>query len=95
MPDSTDALVAAGFQGLEVVGRGASGVVFRAHDETVEVDVALKVLGENLKDNETAVKYFLREARAAAAMSHPNIVTVFDAGEQDAYTRPLIALEPC
>ena len=45
--------------------------------------VAYKILGENLRDNETAVKYFLREARAAAALSHPNIVTIFDAGEQE------------
>jgi tetratricopeptide (TPR) repeat protein len=69
---------------IEEIARGGMGIVYKARDTVLGRVVALKVLGENLKDNETAVKYFLREARAAAAMSHPNIVTVFDAGEQEA-----------
>lgn len=64
------------------IARGGMGIVYRATDTVLERTVAYKILSSNLKSNETAVKYFLREARAAAKMAHPNIVTVFDAGEQ-------------
>lgn len=67
---------------IEEIARGGMGIVYKARDTVLGRVVAFKVLGENLRDNETAVKYFLREARAAAALSHPNIVTVYDAGEQ-------------
>ncbi len=66
----------------EEIARGGMGIVYRATDTVLERVVAYKILPGNLKTNEVAVKYFLREARAAARMSHPNIVTVFDAGEQ-------------
>ncbi|MGM0557505.1 MAG: protein kinase domain-containing protein [Myxococcota bacterium] len=68
---------------IDEVARGGMGIVYRARDTVLGRVVAFKILGENLRDNETAVKYFLREARAAAALSHPNIVTIYDAGEQD------------
>ncbi|MBA2663961.1 MAG: protein kinase [Bradymonadaceae bacterium] len=68
---------------LEEIARGGMGIVYKARDTVLGRIVAFKILGENLRENETAVKYFLREARAAAALSHPNIVTIFDAGEQD------------
>ena len=67
---------------IEEIARGGMGIVYRARDKVLNRIVAYKILSENLKANKTAVEYFLREARAAAAMSHPNIVTVFDAGEQ-------------
>ena len=70
------------YEVLEEIARGGMGIVYKARDTVLGRVVAFKVLGENLRDNETAVKYFLREARAAAALSHPNIVTVYDAGEQ-------------
>lgn len=68
---------------ISEIARGGMGVVYRAHDRILDRDVAYKILSENLKTNPTAVKYFLREAKAAASLSHPNIVAVFDAGEQD------------
>ncbi|MFW5968833.1 MAG: protein kinase domain-containing protein, partial [Persicimonas sp.] len=68
---------------IDEVARGGMGIVYKARDTVLGRVVAFKILGENLRDNETAVKYFLREARAAAALSHPNIVTIYDAGEQD------------
>lgn len=68
---------------IEEVARGGMGVVYKARDTVLGRIVAYKILGENLKDNEVAVRYFLREARAAAALSHPNIVTIYDAGEQN------------
>ena len=68
---------------LEEVARGGMGIVYKARDTVLDRVVAYKILSSNLKTNKVAVKYFLREAQAAAKMSHPNIVTVFDAGEQD------------
>lgn len=68
---------------LDEIARGGMGIVYKARDTVLDRVVAYKVLSSNLKSNKVAVKYFLREAKAAAKMSHPNIVTVFDAGEQD------------
>lgn len=68
---------------IEEVARGGMGIVYKATDTALDRVVAFKVLAENLKSNEVAVGYFLREAKAAAKMIHPNIVTVFDTGEQD------------
>lgn len=68
---------------IEEIARGGMGVVYKATDTALDRVVAFKVLAENLKTNEVAVGYFLREAKAAAKMIHPNIVTVFDTGEQD------------
>ena len=62
------------------------GVVYKAKDTHLERIVALKQLTESLKENENAVQLFEREARAAAALNHTNIVTLFDAGrEVDTY----------
>jgi serine/threonine-protein kinase len=70
---------------LEQIGRGGMGIVFKAQDRRLQRVVALKKLPENLRDHPTAVELFLREARAAAALNHPNIVTLFDA-DQDGET---------
>ena len=68
---------------IDEIARGGMGIVYRATDTVLGRTVAYKILAANLKTNKVAVKYFLREAQAAAKMTHPNIVTVFDAGEQD------------
>jgi tetratricopeptide (TPR) repeat protein len=65
----------------EQIGSGGMGVVVRALDRRLGREVALKRLPENLKDHPKAVDLFLREARAAAALNHPNIVTVHDVDE--------------
>lgn len=70
---------------LEELGRGGMGVVYRARDRRLGREVALKRLPENLRDHPKAVELFLREARAAAALNHPNIVTLFDADEDDGH----------
>ena len=62
----------------EQLGSGGMGVVYRARDRRLGRDVALKRMPENLKDHPRAVELFLREARAAAALNHANIVTVYD-----------------
>jgi tetratricopeptide (TPR) repeat protein len=68
---------------IEQIGRGGMGVVFRARDKRLGREVALKRLPENLRDMPAAVQLFLREGRAAAALNHPNIVTIFDADQED------------
>jgi tetratricopeptide (TPR) repeat protein len=65
----------------EEIGRGGMGVVFRARDRRLGRTVALKRLPDNLRNHPKAVELFLREARAAAALNHPSIVTLFDAGQ--------------
>jgi tRNA A-37 threonylcarbamoyl transferase component Bud32 len=68
---------------LEEIGRGGMGVVFKARDRRLGRVVALKRLPDNLRDHPTAVELFLREARAAAALNHRNIVTLFDADQEN------------
>jgi serine/threonine protein kinase len=70
------------YEMLGEIGRGGMGVVLKARDTRLGRVVALKRMPENLKSNPTAVQLFLREARAAAALSHPNIVTLFDADQE-------------
>ena len=60
------------------LGRGGMGVVYLAHDGELERTVAVKFLPQDLADNPNAVKMFRQEARAAAAMNHPNIVHLYD-----------------
>jgi len=59
------------------------GEVYRAHDERLGRDVAVKLLSRDAASNPQAIERFRREARAASAISHPNIITVFDVGEAD------------
>jgi serine/threonine protein kinase len=66
---------------IERIGRGAMGVVYRARDEAMGRDVALKVLTTDLEDDPDVRTRFHREAEAAAHLSHPNIITIFDVGE--------------
>jgi tetratricopeptide (TPR) repeat protein len=68
---------------LEEVGRGGMGVVFRARDEQLDRDVALKILPSRIFPNESTRKRFRREARALARLNHPNVAMAFDYGEQD------------
>jgi hypothetical protein len=66
---------------LEEIGRGGMGIVFKARDLRLGRIVALKRLPDSLKEHPTVVSLFLREARAVAALSHPNVVTLFDADQ--------------
>jgi len=65
------------------LGEGGMGVVFRAHDERLQRDVAIKVLPSAVLSNEAARRRFRQEALALARLSHPNIAAVFDVGEYD------------
>jgi serine/threonine protein kinase len=65
---------------MEKIGSGAMGEVFRAHDERLGRDVALKLIRPASSDNPDHLRRFELEARAAAALNHPNIVAVYDVG---------------
>ncbi len=65
------------------LGRGGMASVHRAHDEVLDREVAVKLLHAHLATDPTFLDRFRREARAAAALSHPNVVTVHDWGETD------------
>jgi Tol biopolymer transport system component/tRNA A-37 threonylcarbamoyl transferase component Bud32 len=67
------------YQIQSLLGEGGEGTVYRARDPRLERDVALKILHNRLKDDPARAQRFVSEARAASALNHPNIVTVFDA----------------
>jgi serine/threonine protein kinase len=73
----------AGYTIEEQIGRGGMAVVYRASDRRLNRPVALKILAPELASDEGYRQRFLREMRSAAAVDHPNIVPVFDAGEAD------------
>ncbi|HEX7613773.1 MAG TPA: protein kinase [Thermoanaerobaculia bacterium] len=66
---------------LSELGRGGMGVVHKALDKKLGRHVALKILPWQLRGDETAMRYFKREARAIAALKHPNVVALYDYGE--------------
>jgi eukaryotic-like serine/threonine-protein kinase len=65
---------------IEKIGAGAMGEVFRARDERLGRDVAIKVIHSSSVNNADLVRRFELEARAAAALNHPNIVAIYDVG---------------
>ncbi len=68
---------------LEVLGSGGMGKVYRARDMTLERVVALKTLAPHLSSDGAFVQRFLKEARAAARLNHPNIVQIYNFGQVD------------
>jgi WD40 repeat protein/tRNA A-37 threonylcarbamoyl transferase component Bud32 len=73
------------FEVKQTLGSGAFGIVYRARDPQLDREVALKVPRPELIDDEGKRERFLREARAAATLRHPNICPVFEVGEADGY----------
>jgi beta-lactam-binding protein with PASTA domain len=68
---------------VKSLGSGGMADVYLAHDDTLDRDVALKVMSSRYASDEEFVERFKREAQSAAALSHPNIVSIFDRGESE------------
>src|SRR5262245_35546172 len=79
------------YEVLELLGAGATGEVYRARDARLGREVALKILAADYANDTERARRFAQEARAASALNHPNIVTVYEIGAADAMA--FIAME--
>ena len=82
----------AGYRLESVIGRGGMGIVYRAVELELDRVVALKVIAPELLEEPGVRERFLREARAAASIEHPNVIPVHAAGEHDGIAVPRHAL---
>ncbi|TNF63332.1 MAG: hypothetical protein EP303_02805, partial [Deltaproteobacteria bacterium] len=102
-PTEADVSIEAGqklshYSSIEKIGEGGMGVVWKAHDTTLDRDVAIKVLPEELATDAGRLARFEREAKAVAALNHPNIITVHSVEKDDSglhfFTMELVSGKP-
>ena len=82
-PQSLAAPQVAGYRPEELIGRGGNGEVYRAEDVRLGRPVAMKVLAAGVVADERSRERLLRESRLAASLDHPNVIPIYEAGEQD------------
>ncbi len=76
---------------VEPIGAGGMGAVYKAYDNKLQRTVAIKLLPPEYVSQDDRRRRFFQEARAASALSHPHILTIYEVGEDDG--RPYIAME--
>src|SRR6195256_5637938 len=76
---------------MEPIGAGGMGAVYKAYDKKLQRIVAVKVLPPEYGSQQDRRRRFFQEARAASALNHPHILTVYEVGEEDG--KPYIAME--
>src|SRR5260370_15113021 len=81
----------ANYRVMEKIGAGGMGTVYKAYDKKLHRVVALKVLPPEFVSQQDRRRRFFQEARAASALNHPHILTVYEVGEEDG--KPYIAME--
>ena len=77
---------------LEKIGTGGMAVVYKAHDNVLDRDVAIKILRESFEKESAVVSNFIKEARSSASLVHPNVVSVYDVCEYDGFNYMVMEL---
>src|SRR5205823_6997210 len=81
------------FEVVEVIGQGGMGLVLKGYDPCLQRHVALKVLDPKMAKNESARKRFCREARAAAKITHENVIAVYQVDEEGGSELPFLVMQ--